>query len=247
GRLTSTSTLAAALGQRVGVPLVPIRISTVGFARWHVSVGQPIPPGPSIESTTAHINRELENQIRQNPADWLWTHNRWKTPPFGFLFTANRQQTHLPPGSDFSQLIPFRILVSSVDEPEEARLAAPAVRAIKRGRPEARVSILTPEALATFWLDVVEVDEVLAFADGESFSHIVTRIRKAGKFDVGILLSDNPMAAKAMVVAGIPARLGSPRRKGLTHWQNPAGVSEPPARGGDRYRRIANAAGAEVF
>jgi KDO2-lipid IV(A) lauroyltransferase len=81
GRMTSSSTLAAALAHRVNVPIVPIKISTTGFARWQVVVGQPIPEGPSIDATTAAINHHLETQIRDNPADWLWTHNRWKDPP----------------------------------------------------------------------------------------------------------------------------------------------------------------------
>jgi len=246
GRLTSTSTLAAALAHRVDVPVVPIKISTIGWARWHVSIGEPIPRGRSVEITTASINDELEKQIRQSLPDWLWSHNRWKTPPLGFLFSANRQQTHLPEGFHVSKLVPYRILIRSVTEIEEARLAAPSVLAIKRGRLDAHVTILAPEALVSFWQEIREVDNVISFTEGESPHHIAIRIRTAGNFDVGILLPENPDAAKEMVLAGVPIRLGSPRRKGLNHWQNPAGVPDPPIRGAERYRRIANAAGAKV-
>ncbi len=245
-RLTSTSTLAAALARRVDVPIVPIQISTIGLARWHVAVGHPIPQGPSIEITTATINRTLESQIKQNPADWLWTHNRWKTPTFGFLFTANRQQTHFPADFDSSQLIPYHILIRSVNELEEAPLAVPAVCAIKRGRPDAHVTILCPRTLLRFWQEIREVDEVLAFEDGESAPRVAARVRKAGRFEVGIVLPENPDAAREMALAGVPTRLGSPHRKGWNHWQNPPGVADPPSRGSDRYRRIAKAAGAAL-
>lgn len=245
-RLTSTSTLAAALAKRIDVPIVPIQISTTGLARWHVRVGEPILEGSSVEATTAIINQDLEKQIKQAPADWLWTHNRWKTPPFGFLFTANRQQTHIPVGFDVSKMTPFRILVRSVNELEEARLAAPAVVAIKRGRPDAHVTILAPEALVSFWQEITEIDDVLSFTDGDSPQEVAARIRSAGIFDAGVLLPENLGAAKEMVLAGVPTPLGSPHRKGLNHWQNPGGVADPPIRGADRYRRIAKAAGAAM-
>ncbi len=247
GRLTSTSTLAAALAHRVDVPIVPINISTIGVARWHVAVGHPLPQESSIEITTATINKNLEDQIRQNPADWLWTHNRWKTPPIGFLFTANRQQTHLPVGIDFSQLIAFRILVRSVNNFEEARLAAPAVCAIKRGRPDAHVTILTPKALVSFWQGIPEVDDILAFEDRESPREVAARIRGLGKFEVGVLLPEDEKAAREMHLAGVAVRLGAPRRKALNHWQNPVGLGDPPKDGAERYRRIANSAGAAIY
>jgi len=133
-----------------------------------------------------------------------------------------------------------------VTEIEEARLAAPSVLAIKRGRLDAHVTILAPEALVSFWQEIREVDNVISFTEGESPHHIAIRIRTAGNFDVGILLPEDPDAAKEMLLAGVPIRLGSPRRKGLNHWQNPAGVPDPPIRGAERYRRIANAAGAKV-
>ena len=141
GRLTSTSTLAAALAHRVGVELVPVAINTTGLARWHVAVGHPLPKGGSPETATAAVNSELERQIAASPADWLWSHDRWKTPRFGFLLSASNRRILFPPGFDPSKLLPYRILVRSVDDPAEAALCLPAVRAIKHGRPDAHVTV----------------------------------------------------------------------------------------------------------
>ena len=99
GRLTSTSTLAAVLAQRAGVELVPITFNTTGVARWHVVVGNPLAKGTTPEIATAAVNRELERQIAASPADWLWSHDRWKTPRLGFLLTASHRRVFFPRGS----------------------------------------------------------------------------------------------------------------------------------------------------
>jgi len=32
----------------------------------------------TIESITFNLNRVLENLIKKNPEQWIWSHNRWK-------------------------------------------------------------------------------------------------------------------------------------------------------------------------
>jgi len=246
GRLTSTSTLAAALAHRVGVDLVPVVINTTGLARWHVSIGSPLVRGSSPEAATAAINRELENQITACPADWLWSHDRWKTPRFGFLLSASNRRVFFPPGFDRAKLKPYQILVRSVDDPVEAKLTIAAVRAIKLGRPDARVTVVAAGPLAEMWRSVAEVDEVLVFPPDENPWVVAKTIARAGRFDVGILLPANPRPALEMLLAGVPYRLGPPGRLLLNFWRNAPGFSDPEPRGAERYRRIAGAAGAAL-
>jgi KDO2-lipid IV(A) lauroyltransferase len=78
GAPASTSTLAAGLATGAGVALVPVAMKTTGIARWHVSVCEPLEVCGPAADMSASINRELERQIRESPADWLWSHNRWK-------------------------------------------------------------------------------------------------------------------------------------------------------------------------
>jgi hypothetical protein len=246
GRLTSTSTLAAALAQRVGVKMVPIAIHTTGLARWHVAVGNPLAKGATPEIATATINRELERQITDSPADWLWSHDRWKTPRFGFLLTASRRRVFFPPGFPRSKLLPYRILVRSVDDPAEAEITVPAVRAIKHGRPDAHVTMVAAEPLAGFWKEVAEVDEVVSFFPGETPLAVAKAIARSGRFEVGIVLPETPRAAVEMFLAGVPYRFGAPRRVLLNSWRNPPGMGDPDADGMERYRRIVGAAGAAI-
>lgn len=245
-RLTSTSTLAAALAQRAGVELVPVVINTTGLARWHVAVGHPLESGSSPEAATAAINCELERQITASPADWLWSHNRWKTPRIGFLLTASKRRVYFPLGFDRATLMPYRILVRSVDETEEAKLTVPLVQAIKRSRPDAHVTIVAVEELAELWKGISEVDEVVSIHHRESARAVAKKIVLAGRFDAGILLPATRRCAVEMFLAGVQHRLGSPRRFLLNSWRNPPGMPEPKPSGADRYRRIAGLAGAAL-
>ena len=246
GRLTSTSTLAAAMAHRVGVELVPVTINTTGVARWHVAVGNPLAKGTTPEIATAAINRELERQISASPADWLWSHDRWKTPRFGFLLTASHRRVFFPPGFNRSMLVPYRILVRSVDDPAEAKITVPAVRAIKHGRPDAHVTVVACERLAEFWKAVEEVDEVVSFLPGDPARAVAGKIAGACRFDIGIILPDARRAAVEMFLAGVPYRFGPPARFLLNTWQNPPGIPEPDVSGAGRYPRIAAAAGADI-
>ncbi len=243
GRLTSTSTLPAALAGRVGVKLVPVTITTKGPAKWHVNVGKPLPQA-STEAATGNINRELERQISASPTDWLWSHDRWKTPKFGFLLTGSQRRVFYPPNFDKSRIVPYRILIRSVDELEESILSLPAVRAIKNGRPDAQVTILCTESLAEHWRAISEVDDVISFESRASVFRVAKKIQTAGWFDVGILFPTPSRGAWEMFLAGVPYRLGPPSRMILNTWANPAGKMDPPPSGNERYLRIADAAGA---
>jgi ADP-heptose:LPS heptosyltransferase len=120
------------------------------------------------------------------------------------------------------------------------------VRAIKRGRPDAHVTVVAAGALSEFWKGIAEVDDVIAFSPAETASAVAKKIALAGRFEAGILLPETRRGAVEMFMAGVPYRIGAPRRFLLNHWGNPPGESDPEARGAERYRRIAKAAGAAM-
>jgi len=245
-RLTSTSTLAATLAQRAGVEIVPISINTTGLARWHVKVSNPIENNESAEILTARINNELEKQIAASPADWLWSHNRWKTPRWVFLFTRSGRRIFYPPDYDNSKLIPYRILIRAVDQLDEAKLSLPAVRAIKNGRPDVHLTIVASATFAELWKGVKEVDEVVAVGDEEPAAGVGEKIRRLGRFDAGIIFSPERRAAEEVKAGGVPYRIGPPHRFLLNDWKNSPGLPDPPERGAERYRRIAEGIGADM-
>ena len=247
-RLTSTSTLAALLAKRAGVDIVPVSINTVGLARWRVAISMPIPTaGEDVEILTARVNTELEREISASPADWLWSHNRWKTPRWVFLFSRSGRRVFYAPEFDMAKLIPYRILIRMADGEEEAKASVPAVRSIKLGRPDAHVTVVVDQSLAEFWKNISEVDEVLAVGAGESAGDVGRKIKNLGRFDAGILFSPAFRAALELWLGGVSYRVGPPRRLLLNDWRNSPGLRNPPARGVERYRRITDGAGAALI
>jgi lipopolysaccharide heptosyltransferase II len=207
GRLASTSTLAATIALRTDAWLLSGAAYTTGVARWTCvfDAGTKM-PGQSAEAVTVKINQLLEQQIHHHPEDWFWVHNRWKTPQPNFLLTGYKRGVALPPGMEAKDLQPFRILIRASNWLGDAVMSVPAVRAIKRGRIDSHVTILTPAKLADIWKAVVEVDEVIAIEPGESVFAVAARLRR--NFDVAILFPNSMRVALEAWLAGIPTRVG---------------------------------------
>jgi lipopolysaccharide heptosyltransferase II len=210
GRLASTSPLAATMALRAGAALIPLAVYTVGIARWRMVIKpELVPESKEPEAVTAQINQVLEAQIRESAADWFWVHNRWKTPRPKFLLSSYKRGIAWPANFDPSNGKPFRILIRSTNWLGDAVMSVPAVRAIKRGRPDAHVTMLVPEKLADFWAHVPEVDAVLTIAKGEGPLRVSRKIR-GHFFDAAILFPNSLRAALEVFLAGIPRRVAYP-------------------------------------
>lgn len=209
GRLASTTTLPAMLALRTGAWLVPTGVHTIGVARWRAVFGARIEPrGETAEQITVRVNAAIEQQIREQPADWFWVHNRWKTPRPKFLLSTYKRGVTLAAGTDAASLKPFKILVRGSNWLGDAIMSVPAVRAIKRGRVDAHVTVLTPAKLADVWKTVAEVDEVIPIDAGENVFAVARKIRR--NFDVAIVLPNSLRTALEPWLAGIPRRVGYP-------------------------------------
>lgn len=218
GRLASTTPLAATLALRTGAALLPIAMSTDGAGRWRMRIEEPVAEGVrDIGKATALVNVALEQQIRRQPEDWFWVHNRWKTPSPKFLLATYKRGIVQTAG----ELQPFRILVRSSNWLGDAVMTVPAVRAIKHGRPDARIAILTPAKLAEVWALVPEVDEVIPF-DPPAGSGLlrtlrglfhpwkVARLLRGRGFEAAVIFPNSIRTAFEVWLAGIPRRVGYP-------------------------------------
>jgi lipopolysaccharide heptosyltransferase II len=245
-RLASTTPLPATLATRAGVPVIPVAVYTDGLARWRFVVSEPVRKGlDSIEALTAEINQALERQIRVSPQDWFWVHNRWKTPNPRFLLKAYKRGIHYPENFDPARLKPFRMLVRSSNWLGDAVMTVPAVRVIKRGRPDAQVTILTRAKLADFWKLVPEVDEVISIEKKDNIFRVAKKISSG--FDVAILFPNSLRSALEPWLAGIPRRVGF-EAKGRDWLLNQILPKEkkgrPPEHQLHRYLRLAEYMGA---
>lgn len=203
--LASTSPLAATLAARAEAEIVPIAITTIGVAKWRVTVSPPLPQETkNISHLTQAINQALEKQIRSSPPDWFWVHERWKTPKPKFLISSSRRGVYLP---ENTQLEPFRILIRSSNWLGDAVMSMPAVAAIKRGRPDARITILTQEKIRDLWVNMPEVDEIIGIRPGESIFSLSHRLKKYS-FSTAVLMPNSLRSALEVYLAGIPRRVG---------------------------------------
>ena len=204
GRLASTTPFPAVLAKKTGAALMPVSIVTSGIARWRVEVDDFIPSREaSTAEITARINLSLEKQIRKNPSDWFWVHNRWKTPNPQFLLRHYHRGVYVP--AEVERLKPFRVLIRSSDLLDGAAMSVEAARRIKRGRPDLHLTVLVVDRLADFWRNVSEVDEVLQVEDESSVFAVARKIR--GRFDVAILFSSSLRPGIEIWLAGIPRRV----------------------------------------
>jgi len=228
GRLTSSSTLAARLSIRTGLPVVPIAINTCGLARWKLRVSGPIYPNTDDpELLTLEINRLLEQQIRRAPADWLWAHNRWKPLRPHFLFARDQRRVLLPPEFDRFTLDPFRILIVSPASAEEAVAAFPAVGAIKEGRPDTSLTVLTSTPVSRVWKENPTVDSLLEWNPQESVFSLASKVRGAARFDVAIFFTTCWKASLAVWSARVPLRVG--QASGANSWLYNQHLAKPNA------------------
>jgi lipopolysaccharide heptosyltransferase II len=134
-------------------------------------------------------------------------HDRWKTPEPEFLLEHYKRGITLPAGFAPGGLKPFRVLIRSSNWLGDAVLSAPAVRAIKAGRPDARITILAPAKLADFWTSMDEVDEVMGIGPGEGLLAVVRRIRRVA-FDVAFVFPNSVRGGLEAWLGGVPRRIG---------------------------------------
>jgi heptosyltransferase II len=207
-KIASTTPLPALLAKRTGAALVGVAVNTDGVARWKIDI-QTIADSPneSIEALTASANETIEKQIRTTPEDWFWVHNRWKTPFPHFLLGRYKRGLYLPPHISTRDLKPFRILVRSSNWLGDAVMSVPTVRAIKRSRPDAHVTVCAPAKLAPLWKRIAEVDDVIAVPN-KSLLGTVRKIDKQPRFDVAILLPNSLRSALEVWLADVPRRVG---------------------------------------
>ena len=84
-----TSHLLAGLALKLDVPVVPFTCRPAPDGRYHLKIHEPIRPEavggaarkPSAEAVaqlTGLIMAQVEDDIRRDPALWLWMHRRWR-------------------------------------------------------------------------------------------------------------------------------------------------------------------------
>jgi len=249
GRLASTSPLPALLAKRTRAAIIAAGVYTIGPARWRMVFTERFDqPGGSVAELTSRINEIIEKQIRVAPEDWFWVHNRWKTPEPNFLLARYKRGVYLPPGISAHDLKSFRILIRSSNWLGDAVMSVPAVRAIKNGRPDTRVTVAAPVNIAPMWKLVPEVDAIIPLPN-DSLLPVISLLKRQRNFDVAILFPNSLRVAVESWLSGIPRRVGYRghwRRLLLNQTVREPRKPGPPEHHSLRFLRIARECGAET-
>ena len=80
GRPALTTTIPAQMVRKFGCDVVPIYIERINKFNFTMKVFKPLTfkKEDGVESITNHLNGWLEKMIKDNPNQWIWSHNRWK-------------------------------------------------------------------------------------------------------------------------------------------------------------------------
>ena len=99
-----TMTLAARLSEVAGVTTIFAWAErSPGGQGFHLHLRPPLQPlEGDVETRTAAINREMEAQIRDNPAQYLWATTATKRPAAAFPFIRNPRKPGMTQSPRFS-------------------------------------------------------------------------------------------------------------------------------------------------
>ncbi len=79
-KVALTTTIPAQFIKKFNCKVVPIYIERNEKYKFKLQIYKPIEfsINENIENITLHLNKILEEMIRKNPDQWIWTHDRWK-------------------------------------------------------------------------------------------------------------------------------------------------------------------------
>jgi len=211
-RLASTTTIAALMAIRTRAVVLPMMVYDDGPARWRLVCAPEVKSAeaePTAQGLTVAINQAAEQLIREQPTNWFWVHNRWKLPKPHFLLASSRRGVAFPPDYDMSRLQPLELLIRSPNWLGDACMAFPMVRAIKRGRPDVKITILGPDKLEELWLSMPEVSRYIGKPAKEGLFAVAKRIKATGvKFDAAVFCTNSTRSTLEIWLADIPRRVG---------------------------------------
>ena len=75
-----TTTIPAQFIKKFGAKIIPVHIERINVEKFNITFQDPIKfsKDSNIESITYKLNNILDEMIKKNPSQWIWSHNRWK-------------------------------------------------------------------------------------------------------------------------------------------------------------------------
>ena len=257
GRLTPSTTLPALLCLRTGAPLMFVGMQPEeGGEKWKITFHDPIyPPADPAEKeswtleVTAEMNRKLTETLEENPEEWFWVHDRFKSSGRNVFPQARKTPVALPAGFALNEVTPHYFLLRSPNPLGDACMSIPAVRVVKSSRPDAHVTILCRSNLEELWKQQPEVDDVIAIPGKQKPSRVGELIRERRPYyDTAILFPNSTSSAWETKAGGVEMTYGyaGHHRRRLLRWVIPEPPAEPPAHHLNRYLHMVEQLGGDI-
>jgi heptosyltransferase-2 len=108
---------------------------------------------------------------------------------------------------------PGRVLVKAVNWLGDVVMSLPALRAVRRACPDARLAVLIKAELASFFDGARWIDEVIPYRVGTGLAGLADRRRivqeiRARRFDLAVVFPRSVASALWVALAGVPRRVG---------------------------------------
>ena len=75
-----TTTIPAQLVKKFNMPIIPVYIERLNGLKFKIKICKPLyfEEKSSIQYITDELNLVLQEMLKLNPYQWIWSHNRWK-------------------------------------------------------------------------------------------------------------------------------------------------------------------------
>tara|TARA_B100000989_G_C19514292_1_gene460789 strand:+ start:95 stop:1636 length:1542 start_codon:yes stop_codon:yes gene_type:complete len=231
GRLASTTELPGLLAQKFKSDIFAIYAKSNGF--WNFKLhAEAIDCPHDKHAVTLAANTWLEEKLRNDASlceDWLWLHSRWRTQDQASqrFRIESRKGELLEQAPDKT----LRIWIRMPNWLGDVVMALPLIKALRTGRPDAQITLLTQKPLRPLLEELNVADELIDLPPrGWTYFFKLWPLRKRFP-DVHLLFTNSFRGDLEAKIIGSPQRFGMERpgkkRALLTHtWKVPSTLDE---------------------
>ena len=242
GEVTAVSLKASAFAVRNGAPVLPIWCRADEQNELCVEIAPPLSGHTSEHSLALALINHFEKRIQASPAEMDWDADCWQPPVRRLLPSRYPWEFYHPAEAPKPKVKPLRLLIRVPDNVRDACLSVPAIRALKRGRIDTQLTVLTPAAMHAFWNRLAECDACLD-SDAEGAA-------EGKRYDLGILLNWEEASLEELTRHGAVRTIGMETHPQANQLDEPLPMPRklgPPEHKHRTYLRIAHRLGAEVI
>lgn len=239
-QLTCVSTKAVDFAVLQKVPILPLWARLTGDGAFTLHLGRPLTE-PTADALLLRLFQHFMGRLQEHPEQMDWTAACFHPPAKRLLTSRKAPRLVLPSGTTLAELEPFTIIVRVPDDLRQACLALPAVRALKRGRPDVTLAVLGRGDARDLWERPSVCDRFLPLEEAPP--------PDVGIFRLGVVLGEDESAASDLAPFSVERLAGMANHPAAASFDDLLPMPRklgPPQHRHRRYLRPAHRLGAAV-